>query len=52
MGMKKKGIRTAFCILETRAKDMITLTAEQRYFKLRNEHPGIIQNISLQYIDS
>lgn len=37
---------------ENRAKDLATLTAEQRYLKLIDTHPKIIQNVPLQYIAS
>lgn len=37
---------------ENRAKDLATLTAEQRYLKLMDSHPEIIQNVPLQYIAS
>lgn len=37
---------------ENRAKDLATLTAEQRYLKLIDTHPEIIQNVPLQYIAS
>lgn len=37
---------------ENRAKDLATLTAEQRYLKLMESNPEIIQNVPLQYIAS
>ena len=37
---------------EERSKDLATLSAEQRYLKLMNKHPNIIQNVPLQYIAS
>lgn len=37
---------------EERAKDLATLSAEQRYLKLMTTHPNIIQNVPLQYIAS
>lgn len=37
---------------EQRTKDMLVLTAEQRYQKLISQHPDIIQNVPLQYIAS
>jgi CRP-like cAMP-binding protein len=37
---------------EQRTKDIITLSAKQRYLKLLVQHPDIIQNIPLQYIAS
>lgn len=37
---------------EERSKDLATLTAEQRYTKLMNTHPEMIQNVPLQYIAS
>jgi CRP-like cAMP-binding protein len=35
-----------------RIDDLATLTAEQRYLKLMNNAPGIIQNVPLKYIAS
>lgn len=37
---------------EQRTKDLVTLTAGQRYLKLLHQHPDIIQNVPLQYIAS
>jgi len=37
---------------EQRTKDLATLTAEQRYFKLMENHPTILHNVPLQYIAS
>lgn len=37
---------------ENRSKDLATLTADQRYRKLMETHPEIIQNVPLQYIAS
>lgn len=37
---------------EQRMKDMLTLSAEDRYQKLLSEYPDIIQNVPLQYIAS
>jgi CRP/FNR family transcriptional regulator, anaerobic regulatory protein len=37
---------------ENRAKELATLTAEQRYQKLIDNHPHILQNVPLQYIAS
>lgn len=37
---------------EERSKDLANLTAEQRYLKLMSSHPGILQNVPLQYIVS
>lgn len=37
---------------EQRTKDIITLSADQRYLKLMSEQPDIIQNVPLQYIAS
>ncbi len=37
---------------ENRAKDLATLTAEQRYQKLIKNYPGILYNVPLQYIAS
>ena len=37
---------------EERSKDLATLSAEQRYLKLMKSHPGILQNVPLQYIAS
>jgi CRP-like cAMP-binding protein len=35
-----------------RAKDLITLTAKEKYLKLLYEEPHILQNVPLQYISS
>lgn len=48
----RKVYEHAFSCLEERTKDMLTLSAEQRYLKLLGNHPGIIQNIPLQHIAS
>ena len=37
---------------EERTRDMILLNAEERYIKLMQTHPDIIQNVPLQYIAS
>jgi CRP-like cAMP-binding protein len=37
---------------ENRSKELATLSAEQRYLKLIDNHPGIIHNVPLQYIAS
>ncbi|MBO0931948.1 Crp/Fnr family transcriptional regulator [Fibrella aquatilis] len=37
---------------EQRIKDLMVLTAEQRYLKLLRQHPSIIQNVPLQHIAS
>ncbi len=37
---------------EDRTRDMILLTAEERYLKLIKNHPDIVQNVPLQYIAS
>lgn len=37
---------------ENRSKDLATLTAEQRYKKLIENHPEILHNVPLQYIAS
>lgn len=37
---------------ETRANELATLTAEERYNKLIKNYPSIIQNVPLQYIAS
>lgn len=37
---------------ETRAKELATLNAEQRYLKLMEEHPEVLQNVPMQYISS
>ncbi len=37
---------------EQRTKDILTLSAEQRYLKLMAEQPDILQNVPLQYIAS
>lgn len=42
----------AITIAENRANDLATLSAEQRYKKLLNEKPEILQNVPIQYIAS
>lgn len=37
---------------ETRSNELATLTAEQRYKKLLQNYPSLIQNVPLQYIAS
>lgn len=37
---------------EKRSKELATLSAEQRYLKLINEHPEILHNVPMQYIAS
>lgn len=37
---------------EERARDLARLSAEERYFKLLREQPGILQHVPLQYIAS
>jgi CRP-like cAMP-binding protein len=37
---------------ETRAKDLATLDAEQRYLKMMNQYPEVLQNVPMQYIAS
>ncbi|MHA4808048.1 Crp/Fnr family transcriptional regulator [Flavitalea flava] len=37
---------------ENRSKDLATLPAEQRYRKLMDEHPDILQNVPVAYIAS
>lgn len=37
---------------EIRSKDLATLTAEQRYIKLINQYPEILQHVPVQYIAS
>lgn len=37
---------------ETRAKELATLNAEQRYLKLIEQHPEVLQNVPMQYISS
>jgi len=37
---------------ETRSKELATLTAEQRYLKLIDHYPDMIQHLPLQYIAS
>lgn len=43
---------TSMTYNENRAKDLATLTAEQRYLKLMESYPEIIRNVPLQYIAS
>lgn len=37
---------------EQRAQELATLTAEQRYYKLMDNYPGILHHVPLQYIAS
>ncbi|MNK03506.1 Cyclic nucleotide-binding domain protein [compost metagenome] len=37
---------------ETRAKELATLNAEQRYLKLMEEYPEVLRNVPMQYISS
>ena len=37
---------------ERRSKELATLSAEQRYLKLMNEHPEVLQHVPMQYIAS
>ena len=37
---------------EQRTKDLVSLTAEQRYLNLLQQHPDVVQNVPLQYIAS
>lgn len=37
---------------EEKARDLVSLTAEQRYLKLLDRHPDIVQHVPLQYIAS
>ncbi|MBB6239002.1 CRP-like cAMP-binding protein [Pedobacter sp. AK013] len=37
---------------EKRSRELATLSAEQRYLKLLNEHPEVLQNVPMQYIAS
>ncbi|MCE7040376.1 Crp/Fnr family transcriptional regulator [Dyadobacter sp. CY312] len=37
---------------EKRAKELATLSAEQRYLKLMDEHPEVLHNVPMQYIAS
>lgn len=37
---------------EKRAKELATLTAEQRYLRLMDEHPELLHNVPMQYIAS
>jgi CRP-like cAMP-binding protein len=37
---------------ENRSKELATLTAEQRYLKLMDEHPDILHNVPVAYIAS
>jgi len=37
---------------EQRTKDMVSLTAEQRYLNIINLRPDLLQNVPLQYIAS
>jgi CRP-like cAMP-binding protein len=42
----------AFSLTASRANDLATLSAEQRYKKLMVQHPHLIHNIPIQYIAS
>jgi CRP/FNR family transcriptional regulator, anaerobic regulatory protein len=42
----------AFSQMNQRANDLATLTAEQRYTHLLNNHANILQNVPIQYIAS
>lgn len=37
---------------EARARELATLSAEQRYLKLMNENPEVLQHVPMQYIAS
>lgn len=37
---------------ETRSKELATLSAEQRYLKLMDEYPEVLQHVPMQYIAS
>ncbi|MDX4973902.1 Crp/Fnr family transcriptional regulator [Myroides odoratimimus] len=37
---------------EKRSKELATLSAEQRYLKLMDEHPEVLHNVPMQYIAS
>ncbi|SDN04535.1 Crp/Fnr family transcriptional regulator [Siphonobacter aquaeclarae] len=37
---------------ENRSRELATLTAEQRYRRLMDDYPGILQNVPVQYIAS
>jgi CRP-like cAMP-binding protein len=37
---------------EKRSKELATLTAEQRYLKLMDEHPEVLHHVPMQYIAS
>ena len=37
---------------EKRSRELSVLNAEQRYLKLMNDYPEIIQNVPIQYIAS
>jgi len=47
-----KLIEWQICCIDKSRLDLITLTAEQRYAKLLNEEPGLIQKVPLQCIAS
>jgi hypothetical protein len=42
----------AFSNIQTRANDLATLSAEQRYKKLIETNADILQNVPIQYIAS
>ena len=43
-------LENSICSIDTSRNDLITLTGEQRYAKILNEHPNLLQKIPLQYI--
>lgn len=45
-------IEWQICCIDKSRLDLITLTAEQRYAKLLNEDPELLQKVPLQYIAS
>jgi CRP-like cAMP-binding protein len=47
-----KLIEWQICCIDKSRLDLITLTAEQRYIKLRNEEPELLQKVPLQFIAS
>lgn len=47
-----KLIEWQICCIDKSRLDLITLTAEQRYTKLLNEDPELLQKVPLQYIAS
>jgi CRP-like cAMP-binding protein len=48
----KKVYEKAISLGQQRTKDLLTLSAEERYLKLLAEQPNLIQNVPIQYVAS